>query len=654
MYLSSTVYFRKLFEPTRIRRMELKNRLVMPPMGTNMGTLDGHVTEEVRCHYKKRAEGGVGLVIVETTCVDAPVGKTTAYQLAIDDDRFIPGLSRLAETIHQHGARTVLQLQHAGRGAKSSITGIKPVAPSPVPMPYGTHVGYEGEMPRELTLGEIKELVRKFARGAERARKAGFDGVEIHSTGYYLIAQFLSSTANIRQDEYGGNLRNRARFLVEILRAVRDVVGEDYPLLCKISVIEFGPGAGITFEEGQRFAQMAEEAGVDALEIGGMGWGISPHLPPTTAERPGGILPIVEGIKEAVRIPLIVAGRMTPELAEKVLQEGKADFIAIGKGLIADPDLPIKAASGRVDEIRPCIGCLRCVDNQTVKGQGIMCSVNAAAGKDRQFDEIKPAERSKRVSVVGGGPAGMEAARVAALRGHQVVLYEKQAKLGGQLLQAIVPPHKDNLVDFIDYLRIQMAKRGVNIKLGVEVTPVLIAEAKPDVVVLATGVTTAVPGISGIDSANVVTAKEVLNGSRVGDMVAIVGGGLVGCETAEYLAQQGKKVTIVEMLDEVAGRMPLALRNLLLARLADKGVTILTGIQCRELTEDGLVIITKEGREKTIAVDNVVLASGDKPNRLLLKELQGAAIPVYPIGDCVEPRGIAEAVAEGFSIGLAL
>ena len=651
--MSNTLQFRKLFEPTRIRRMELKNRLVMPPMGTNMGTLDGHVTEETRCYYKERARGGVGLVIVETTCVDAPVGKTTAYQLAIDDDKFIPGLSQLAETIHQYGARAVSQLQHAGRGAKSSITGIQPVAPSPVPMPYGTIVAYEGELPRELTVGEIKELVRKFAQGAQRAKRAGFDGVEIHSTGYYLIAQFLSSTANIRQDEYGGNLRNRARFLLEIIRAVRDVVGEDYPLLCKISVIEFGPGAGITLEEGQQFAQMAEEAGADALEIGGMGWGISPHLPPTTAERPGVILPIVEEIKKVVKIPLIVASRMTPELAEEVLQEGKADFVAIGKGLIADPELPSKAASGRVEEIRPCIGCLRCIDNQTVKGQGIMCSVNAAAGKEGQFAEIKLAERSKRVFVVGGGPAGMEVARVAALRGHHVTLYEKQAKLGGQLLQAIVPPHKDNLTDFIDYLTTQMARRGVNIKLGVEVTRGLIAEAKPDVVVLATGVTTAVPRISGIDRANVVSAKEVLNGAKVGDTIAIVGGGLVGCETAEYLAQQGKKVTILEMLDEVAGRMPLALRNLLLARLADKGVMVLTGIQCREVTGGGLVITTKEGEEKTITADNVVLASGDKSNRVLLEDLRGT-VPIYPIGDCVEPRGIAEAVADGFSVGLAL
>ena len=651
--MSNTLHFPKLFEPTRIGQMELKNRIVMPPMGTNMATPDGHVTERITSYYEQRAKGGVGLVIVETTCIDAPVGKTTAYQLAIDNDRFIPGLSQIAEVIHQHGAKAVLQLQHGGRGARSSITGIQPVAPSQVPMPYGTQVGYEGEMPRELTVSEIKDVVRKFAQGAQRARRAGFDGVEIHSTGYYLVAQFLSSTANVRQDEYGGNLRNRARFLIEIIDAVRETVGEAYPLLCKISAMELGPGSGITPEEAHQIAQMAEEAGADALEIAAMLWGIIPRLPPPTAEAPGGLLPFVEATKKMVKIPLIAAGRITPELGEKTLQEGKADLIAIGKGLIADPELPMKAASGRVDEIRPCIGCLRCIDNQTVKGKGIMCSVNAAAGKERE-SEIKPAGRSKKVFVVGGGPAGMEAAIVAALRGHQVTLYEKQARLGGQLIEAVVPPHKDNLPGFVDYLTSQMTKRGIDVRLGIEATVELISAARPDAVVLAAGVTPSVPPISGIDRANVITAKQVLNGAKVGDAVAVIGGGLVGCETAEYLAKQRKKVTIVEMLDEVAGVMPLALRKMLLARLAYMKVTVLTGVKCQELTEGGLLIITREGQEKTIAADSVVLAAGGRPNTALLADLRRTVPAVHLAGDCVEPRGIAEAVADGHSVGLAI
>jgi 2,4-dienoyl-CoA reductase-like NADH-dependent reductase (Old Yellow Enzyme family)/thioredoxin reductase len=649
--LNTTPQLKKLFEPTRIGKMEIKNRIVMPPMGTNMGTADGHVTEENICYYRERARGGVGLIVVETTCVDAPVGKTTAYQLAIDGDRFIPGLSRLAETIHRHGARTVLQLQHGGRGTKSSITGIQPVAPSSIPMPYGTQVGYEGEMPRELTIDEIEELVRKFARAAERAKRAGFDGVEIHSTGYYLVAQFLSSTANARQDKYGGSLTNRARFLTEIVQAVRAAVGQDYPVLCKISAMELGPGAGLTFKEGPLVANIAEQAGADALEIAAMLWGVMPKIPPPTAEASGGLLPFMDGLKKAVRIPIIAAGRITPELGEKALQDGQADLIAMGKALIADPELPLKAAAGRLDDIRPCIGCLRCIDNQTVKGLGIMCSVNGAVGREQAY-EIKPPEKARKVFVIGGGPAGMEAARVAALRGHQVTLYDKQDRVGGQLLEAVIPPHKDNMKPFLDYLRRQMAKRGVDVRLGVEVDQQLIAEAKPEAAVLAAGVITSVPPIKGIDAVGVLTAKEVLNGAEVGDTVVVVGGGLVGCETAEYLAMQHKNVTIVEMLDEVAGVMPLALRKMLLARMANMKVAVLTGVQCREFTHGSVHVTMKEGDEKTIAFDSLVIAAGGKPDQRLMQGLLRTVPTVYCAGDCVEPRGIAEAMADGYRIGL--
>jgi len=506
-------------------------------------------------------------------------------------------------------------------------------------------------MPRELALAEIKDLVRKFAAAAQRARQAGFDGVEIHSTGYYLVAQFLSSTANARQDEYGGSLSNRARFLTEIVQAVRANVGPDYPVLCKISAMELGPGAGITVEEAQQIARIAEEAGADALEIAAMLWGIIPRLPPSTAEAPGGLLPFMDGLKNAVRIPLIAAGRITPELGEKALQERQADLIAMGKALIADPDLPIKAEAGRVDEIRPCIGCLRCIDNQTVKGKGIMCSVNAAVGREMELG-VKPPSRSKKVFVIGGGPAGMEAARVTALRGHRATLYEKQDKLGGQLLEAIVPPHKDNMKPFLEYLTGQMTKRSVDVKLGVEATDRTIWETRPDVVVLAAGVVTSVPGIKGIDAVGVLTAKEVLNGAKVGDTVVVIGGGLVGCETAEYLAKQRKKVTVVEMLDEVAGVMPLALRRMLLARLDYMKVTVLTSVKCQEFMKGSLLINNKEGQEETIAFDAVVIAAGGSPNQTLMEGLKGTVPEVYCAGDCVEPRGIAEAMADGHRIGL--
>jgi 2,4-dienoyl-CoA reductase-like NADH-dependent reductase (Old Yellow Enzyme family)/thioredoxin reductase len=649
--LKTAHQFAKLLGPARIGRMELKNRIVMPPMGTNMGTPDGHVTEEIVAYYRERARGGAGLIIVETTCVDAPVGKTTAFQLAISDDRFIAGLARLAETIHQHGARAVLQLQHGGRGTKSSITGIQPVAPSAVPMPYGTQVGYEGEMPRELSVDEIKEIVCKFARAAVRAKKAGFDGVEIHSTGYYLVAQFLSSTANVRRDDYGGSLANRARFLTEIVRAVREAIGQDYPLLCKISAMELGPGAGLTFEEGPLVARIAEAAGADALEIAAMLWGVLPEIPPPTAEAPGGLLPFMDGLKSAVEIPIIAAARITPELGEKALQDGKADFIAMGKALIADPELPLKVASGRLDEIRPCIGCLRCIDNQTVKGKGIMCSVNAAVGREA-VSEFKPPEKSKRVLVIGGGPAGIEAARVAALRGHKVTLYEKQEKLGGQLQEAVIPPHKDNMKPFLEYLSGQAVKRGVEVKTGVEATRQIVSEARPDAAVLAAGVLTSVPRIQGIEAIGVLTARDVLHGAKAGENVVVIGGGLVGCETAEFLAEQKKNVTVVEMLDEVAGVMPLALRNMLQARMALMKVKVMTSVKCQQFTQSSLMITSKEGKEESLPFDTVVIAAGGRPDQSLLDAVKDMVPSIHIAGDCLEARGIAEAMADGLRIGL--
>ena len=644
--------FQKLFEPASMAGMRLKNRIIMPPMGTNMATPEGHVTEPIRRYYEERAKGGVGLIIVETTCIDAPAGKTTARQMAVDDDRFIPGLARLVETIHRHGAKAVLQLQHGGRGTLSSITGIQPVAPSPVAMPYGTLVGYEGDMPRELTVSELKGLVGKFARGAERAKRAGFDGVEIHGTGYYLVAPFLSSTPNIRQDEYGGTLTNRARFLVEIIQAIRDTVGKDYPLLCKLSALELGPGAGLTFDEAKEVARMAEAAGADALEMAGMIWGIISYMPPTTAELEGALLPFVEGIKGTVKIPLIASSRITPEIGERALREGKADFVAMGKGLIADPYLPDKAASGRIGDIRPCIGCLRCIDNQTVKGLPIMCSVNAATGREAEF-EIKPAEKTRKILVVGGGPAGTEAARVAALRGHQVTLIEKQESVGGQLLEAVVPPHKTHLPRFLDWLKTQLVDNGVELKLDTDATASSLSRIGPDAVILATGVVPAMPDIRGLDRAHVLIARDVLKGAEVGGAIVVIGGGLVGCETAEYLASKDKKVTILEMLDEVATAMPMALRKLLEARLAERNVVIYTGVECREVTAAGVRFVTREKEEMTIKADNVIVAAGGKPDTTLHEQLKDR-LTVIPVGDCVEPRGIAEAVEEGFRAALAV
>jgi len=635
--------FARLFEPISIGQMRVRNRIVVPAMGTNYGSEDGYVTERIKDYYEERAKGGAGLVIVEVACIDSTAGKTIINQLSIDDDKFIPGLSEVAQIIQQHGARAAVQLEHSGRSAKQSFTHIQPVAPSAIPEPGG-------DMPRELTTGEIAQLVTRYADGAERAKKAGFDAIEIHSAHCYLLAQFLSLWSNKRRDAYGGDLKNRARMLLEVVAAVRGKVGRSYPVWCRINGMEYIEN-GLTLEEAKEVARMLQDAGVDAIHVSA--WPISSFRLPPMDESPGNLVHLAEAVKNVVSVPVIAVGRITPEVAEEVLQEGKADLVAMGKALIADPHLPNKLASGRSDDIIPCIGCLYC--HHTLRGFGtehgsVRCCVNTMTGREREY-AIKPAEKAKKVLIAGSGPAGMEAARVTKLRGHEPILYDKNDRLGGQLLLARIPPHKNGIDLLIEYLTREMAKLGVRVELGKEVTPQLIEELKPDAVIIATGATVQVPGIPGLDRENVIWAEAALTGkAEVGDNVVVIGAGLVGCETAEFLAEKGKKVTIVEMLEEISIGVWSELRIDLPQRLAAEGVEILMGTTCRELTDRGLDIVTSGGGRITLPTDTVVVAAGAKPDQELYQEIRGMVSESYLIGDCVEPRRILEAIDDGSRI----
>jgi 2,4-dienoyl-CoA reductase-like NADH-dependent reductase (Old Yellow Enzyme family)/thioredoxin reductase len=651
--VSTTPVLEKLFAPAAIGAMQLKNRIVMTPMGTNMAA-GGYVNRKILDHYEARARGGIGLIVVEVTGVDSPTGKNTADMLMLDNDKYISGMTELADTIHKYGAKAVLQISHTGRGARSKITGVQPVAPSAVAMPFSSAIGYGGELPRELTIAEIKAIEEKYADAAGRAKKAGFDGVMLHGTGYYLIAQFVSSTANIRQDEYGGDLSKRARFPLEVIEAVKEKVGSDFPLLYKMSALEMGQGAGLTLDEGQKLAVMLQNAGVDALELAGMIWGVDLSMEPPPGEPRNMGLMLSPFIKSVVRIPVIAEGRIDPEAGDKAIAEGKADFIGFGRGLLADPQLPEKALAGKFDEIRPCIGCGRCTDNQLMKGKGVMCSVNPAVGNEAGKFEITKVERAKKVTVIGGGPAGMEAARVAALRGHRVILYEREARLGGQLNQAVVPPHKSNLVAYLNYLKRQMSQDNINVHAGTEATADMVRKVKPDAVIIATGVVPAKLDIPGADKPSVLHARDVLDGKETGVKVAIIGGGLVGCETAEFLQKQGKQITIIEMLDEIAGKMVYAQKTILEARLKAAGVNIITGVRCKNITDGGLVVTTKTGEEMQIYADSIIISVGDRPNKSIERELRGLVSEIYTAGDCVKPEGIAEAVAAGYLAALAI
>lgn len=635
--------FEKLFQPGKLGTMEVKNRIVMPPMATGYASEDGAVTDRLIAYYEERAKGGPGLIIVEISCIDAPVGRGLARQISIDSDTFIPGLARLASAIKRHGARAAIQLHHAGRQTSSRLTGFKPVAPSPIP-------GREGEVPKELAVDEIKRLVACFAEAACRAREAGFDGVEIHGAHGYLVSQFLSPLSNKRQDEYGGSVENRARFLIEVIRAIRSRMGRDYPVWCRLSAVELNVEGGITLEETKVVAKLAEEAGADAIHVSAHAVGVARR--PPMAQQPGAFIEYAEAVKRVVSVPVIAVGRITPEVGEEALRQGRADFIAMGRQLLADAHTVEKIADGRLEDIRPCLRCFYCLDSVgRRRGNGVGCTVNPTLGKEREWAS-PPAGKKKRVVVVGGGPGGMQAAIVAAQRGHEVVLFEQAAELGGQLILAAKPPFKDTIEAYRQYLVAQVNKLGVEVRLKQEFTPDLLSELKPDVVILASGVKPFIPDIPGIKGKNVLLAGQVLSGAETGERVVIIGGELVGCETALYLLDRGKKVTIMRRGTRLATKVNRSVREPMIERLHVKGATVLTGVEYEEITDDGVVVRDSEGKRRLVVADTVVVAAGAVPNDGLAKLLKGRVPRLVRVGDCVAPRGIREAVEEGYRAGL--
>jgi 2,4-dienoyl-CoA reductase (NADPH2) len=683
--------FEKLMEPGYIGRLRTKNRIIKTAAGTGYAE-NGNPSKRMADFYAAFAKGGVGLVILENCGVEWPRGTHFIKTgLRFHDDHCIPYHSRLTEAVHRYDCPIFIQFMHAGPWlAKQEGIGFQErVAASTV---GADELPSDAWIPgKELTIPEIHELIDVFAKAAERAKKAGYDGVEINGSYYHLINGFLSRFWNRRRDEYGcDSLENRARFYCDIIKEVKRRCGGDYPVATNINAVEYGLKNGITLEEAKRFAPLLEAAGADLIQVRVTGYGeyfsllLPEHIlypePPKNLDlgamdisRNGrGILvPFAAAIKQGVKVPVACAGRLDAEIGEEILRQGELDFVGMTRGLIADPELPNKVAAGRLEDIVPCPGCGYCSHSR--KGDSpLRCRMNASAGREEEY-EIKPAEKKKKVLIAGGGPAGLEAARVAALRGHEVTLYEKGHALGGLMpLAALVKDFELlQLLSAIRYFETQMARLGVALSLGKEVDRSAMEKVNPDVVILATGGVSAIPKIPGIENRKVIDSARLHNllktalkffGPKtlrqltkiwmpIGKRVVIIGGAIQGCQLAAFLVKRGRKVTIVDTAETLGEGLPYENPVRLFKWLKEKGATTLAGVKYERITDEGLVVVTKEGERKILETDSIIITLPALPDAGLLSSLKNKVAEIYQIGDCREFGLMHDAIADGSRVG---
>jgi 2,4-dienoyl-CoA reductase-like NADH-dependent reductase (Old Yellow Enzyme family) len=638
-----------LFSPVTINGLELKNRAVMPAMGTGYGALDGTVTDRLTAYLERRARGGVGLIITEVCAVD-PRGKGFPTEIGAWTDNQIAGLRRLASAVHQEGSRLALQLHHAGRETLEAFAGATPEAPSAIPSPT---------MPQpceEMSQERIGQVIAAYASAARRAREAGLDAVEVHGAHGYLVGQFLSPLSNQREDEYGGSDENRALFAIQVLEAVRREVGPGFPVLIRVSADELVRG-GYDLAFMEWLAPSLAAAGADAIHASVGIYSTPGNLTiPSMDTEAGFNLPRARAVKQVAGVPVIGVGRITdPRLADEAIGRGDADLISFARQHLTDPDFLAKAQRGDFDDIRWCLGCNQgCIERLSFELKPITCTINPGCG--REYEGSPPAaSEPRKVWVVGAGPAGLSAAMAAREKGHEVEVFEREREPGGQLRSASKPPHKEALAAWTAWAVRQLENSGVDLHLGREVTKPMLDEGKPDVLVLASGALPAVPPIPGIRGDNVFDARDVLLGKvQLKDKAVILGAGYVGLETADFLIARGVDVTVLEK-EEVPPVGQLKAHDYWLNRRFRKaGGKLLLGTVVIRIEPDAVVLV-KDGRQQRLeTVGIVVTALGALSQTSLLEIAEESGIPCQAVGDALSPRRLLEAVHEGDATGLAI
>lgn len=644
--------YENLLSQYSVNQVTTQNRLVMTAMH-NYCSKDGIPTEDTLNYFTARAKGGWGMIVTDMIMVTPEADPFKGRSMTLASDDVIPEHKKLTDSVHKYGSKIVAQLSHGGIFAKRASTGLIPVAPSAVQDEQFP------DTPRELSKKEIHDIVELYGDSALRAKKAGYDGIEIHGGNRYLIFTFVTPLLNKRTDEYGGNFMGRVRFALEVVKNIREKVGPDFLLIYKMSITDEVPG-GQTLAESQVLASLLEEAGVDTICVGQGGsksrdvW-ISPYQVPK-----GSYISNTKAIKDSVSIPVMANGRIVdPEMGELFIKRGFADFIAMGRETLADPEMPLKLKEGRSEEVYHCIGCLQGCIGEMDKGHMIKCMVNPLTNCGL---DIEPTDNPKKIWVVGGGIAGTEAAIWAAKRGHEVTLFEKDDKLGGQWRAACVPVNKSDFGEIIRRQALLLAQNNVDVKTGTEISKADIENGKPDIVLLATGSNPILPNIPGLESVPHAFARDVLTGKSditkiFGEdyhvrNILILGGGSVGAETAEYMGVHDYNVTLIEMKDQLAEDMEVIPRKYLLNGLKEVGVKIFTGTTVTNITDKCVECKSQSNKFIVEDIDLVLVAVGEKANTALISELEDYDGQVIAIGNAKEVADGFTALQDGFYTGV--